>query len=128
MVQDFPFEAHETSQLTFMEGNFKYETPQPIVGALIYSLTHIFHNLPDMNALKQMQKICKAMSPVSSLFIQEFSKNMNSGKIHAGMIEMYAGRLRSSKKWKQLATLAEMRTTFEAYPAAVEGFLELTKV
>jgi hypothetical protein len=96
--------------------DYKSGTPQPVVGALNYSLAHIFHNLPDLDALELMQKIPDAMEPYSKLLIHGFSKNKNYGNMHATMVELFGGRERSSKEWKKLAAMARPRVTFEAYP------------
>jgi hypothetical protein len=50
--------------------DYKSGAPQPAVGALNYSLTHIFHNLPDLDAMELMQKISDAMELHSRLLIQ----------------------------------------------------------
>jgi hypothetical protein len=40
---------------------YKSGGPQLVVGALNYSFTHIFRNLPDLDALELMQKISDVM-------------------------------------------------------------------
>jgi hypothetical protein len=111
-----------------MDWDYKSEAPQLVVGALNYSLTHIFHKLSDLDALQLMQKISKAMAPHSRLLIHELSKNTNYGNMHAAMIEQFGGRERSSKEWKQMASMAGLKVTFEAYPAAGEGLVEMRKL
>ena len=64
----------------------------------------------------------------SRLLIHEFSKNKNYGNMHATMIELFGGRERSSKEWKKLAAMARLRVTFEAYPDAGEGLVEMQKL
>jgi hypothetical protein len=108
--------------------DYKGGAPQPVLGALNYSLAHVFHNLPDLDALELMQKISDAMEPHSRLLIHEFSKNKNHGNIHATMIELFGGRERSSKEWKKLAAMARLRVTFEAYPDVGEGLVEMRKL
>jgi hypothetical protein len=44
------------------------------------------------------------------------------------MIEQLGGRERSSKEWKQMASMAGLKVTFEAYPAAGEGLVEMRKL
>ena len=75
-----------------------------------------------------MKKISDAMTPYSRLLINEFSKNTTYGKMHATMIELYAGRIRSSREWKQMASIAGLEVTFEAYPIAGEGLVEMRKM
>lgn len=127
VVQEFHADVQTTADLTIMEWNFKDGSPQPIHGARIYSLQHIFHNLPDLDALELMQKIARAMAPYSRLLVHEFSKNVTYGKMHATMIELYGGRIRSGTEWKRMAGLAGLRVTFEAYPALGEGLIEMRK-
>lgn len=127
VVQEFNADVRGVSGLTLMEWDYKSDTPQPIVGALSYNLTHIFHNLPDLDALQLMQKISKAMAPYSRLLIHEFTKNITYGSMHAGMIVMYGGRERSSKEWHQLATMSGLKVTFEVHPVAGEGLVEMMK-
>jgi hypothetical protein len=44
------------------------------------------------------------------------------------MIDLYGGRLRSSQEWKQMAAIAGLKVTFEAYPKAEEGLIEMRKL
>lgn len=61
-----------------------------IVGALIYSLTHIYHNLPDLEALALMKKLSDVMAPHPRVLVHEFleneNENENCGKMHAAVI------------------------------------------
>ena len=93
-------------EITVMHWDFKDDSPQSVKGALVYSLTHIYHNLSDLEALRLMKKIAKAMAPSSRMLIHEFTKNSTYGKMHATMITLYAGRIRSSREWKQMAALS----------------------
>ena len=127
VLQEYQPES-QISGLSVMKWDFKDDSAQPIRGAMIYSLTHIFHNLPDLEALQLMKKISDAMEPYSRLLIHEFSKNTTYGKMHATMIELYAGRIRSSREWKQMASIAGLEVTFEAYPVAGEGLVEMRKM
>jgi hypothetical protein len=96
--------------------------PQPVVGALNYSLTHIFHNLPDLDALELMQKTSDAMELNSRLLVHELPKNKNYGNVHVTMIELFGGQERSSREWKKLAAMARLRVTLEAHLDAGEGW------
>lgn len=128
ILQEFNPDIGSVPGVTQMEWNFKDGSSQPVHGALNYSLTHIFHNLPDLDALELMQKISRAMEPYSRLLVHEFSKNKNYGKMHATMISLYGGRLRSSSEWRRMATLCGLQVTFESYPDAGEGLVEMRKV
>ncbi|KAH8689187.1 putative O-methyltransferase [Talaromyces proteolyticus] len=128
VLQEFNPDIGSVPGVTQMEWNFKTDTPQPVQGALNYSLTHIFHNLPDLDALELMQKVSRAMAPYSRLLIHEFTKNKNYGKMHATMITLYGGRLRASAEWKRLAALSGLKVTFESYPEVGEGLIEMRKL
>jgi O-methyltransferase domain len=117
LLQDYHPEV-ETDELTVMHWDFKDGSPQPVRGAHVYSLTHIYHNLPDLDALELMLKIADAMNADSRMLIHEFPKNSTYGKMHATMIDLFAGRIRSSREWKKLAVMAGLQITFEAYPVA----------
>lgn len=128
VLQEFGPDDVNSDQLTVMHWDFKSNSPQPIKGASVYSLTHIYHNLPDLEALALMKKIAEAMGSCSRMLIHEFPKNATYGKMHATMIELYAGRIRSSREWKQMAALAGLEVTFEAYPLAGEGLIEMQRL
>lgn len=125
VLQEYEPDDVNADQLTVSQWDFKDNSSQPIKGALVYSLTHIYHNLPDLEALTLMKKIAVAMGCRSRMLIHEFSKNATYGKMHATMIELYAGRIRSSREWKQMAALAGLEVTFEVYPPAGEGLIEM---
>ena len=46
---------------------------------------------------------------------------------NAAIFEQCGGRERSSREWKQMADMAGLKVTFEAYPAAGEGLVEMRK-
>ncbi|RMZ86175.1 hypothetical protein DV737_g232, partial [Chaetothyriales sp. CBS 132003] len=127
IVQDYHPELVNAEEVTMTHWDFKDDSPQRIRGALVYNLTHIYHNLSDLEALRLMKKIADAMAPHSRMLIHEFSKNSTYGKMHATMIELYAGRLRSSREWKQMAEMVGLEVTFEVYPVAGEGLIEMRK-
>ena len=127
VLQEFHPDTISGKELTIQHWNFKDDSPEPIKGALVYSLTHIYHNLSDLEALRLMRKIADAMAPDSRMLIHEFAKNSVYGKMHATMIILYAGRIRSSREWKQMAALVGLEVTFEAYPVAGEGLVEMRK-
>ena len=128
ILQEYHPDSDCTRDLTVMHWDFKECSPQPIPEALVYSTTHIFHNLSDLEALRLMKKLSDAMAPHSRLLIHEFAKNSTYGKMHATMIQLYAGRLRSGWEWKEMAKIAGLKVTFEAYPDAGEGLVEMRKL
>lgn len=129
ILQDYHPDPLNADNLTVTHWDFKDSNSlQPVLGATIYSLTHIYHNLPDLEALTLMKKISDAMAPHSRMLIHEFPKNRNYGKMHAAMIQMMGGRERSSREWKLMAGIAGLEVTFEAYPEAGEGLVEMRKV
>ncbi|EXJ61902.1 hypothetical protein A1O7_02333 [Cladophialophora yegresii CBS 114405] len=128
VLQEFQPDRVNEDDLTIQHWDFKDDSPETVKGALVYSLTHIYHNLSDLEALRLMKKVADAMAPHSTMLIHEFAKNSTYGKMHATMITLYAGRIRSSREWKQLAALAGLEVTFEAYPVAGEGLVEMRKL
>lgn len=128
VLQEYKPDIMNQEALTITHWDFKDDSPQPVLGAAIYSLTHIYHNLPDLEAIRLMKKISDAMAPYSTMLIHEFPKNVVYGKMHATMIELYAGRIRSSREWRQMAALVGLQVTFEAYPPAGEGLVEMRKL
>ncbi len=127
ILQEFSPDMVNAEELTIQHWNFKDDSPEPVKGALVYSLTHIYHNLSDLEALRLMKKVAGAMAPYSRMLIHEFAKNSTYGKMHATMITLYAGGIRSSREWKQMAALVGLEVTFEAYPVAGEGLVEMRK-
>lgn len=125
VVQEFNAEIDQVPGVHLMEWNYKQRSEQPIKGARIYSLQHILHNLPDLDAVALLQKISRAMAPTSRLLIIEYAKNMTYTSLHASMIALYGGRERSSSEWRQLASVSGLRVTFEAYAKAGESLVEM---
>lgn len=128
VLQEFNPDMKRTSELTIMDWDFKDPSPEPIKGALVYSLKHIFHNLPDLEAMTLMKKISDAMAPYSRLLIHEYRWVPTYGKIHATMIQLYGGRIRTTQEWKQMAAIAGLRVTFDAQPHLGEGLVEMRKL
>lgn len=128
VVQEFNAEIDNVSGVRLMEWNYKELGEQPIKGARVYSLQHIVHNLPDLDAVALLQKISRAMGPESRLLIHEYAKNMTYTSLHANMIALYGGRERSAPEWRQLASVAGLEITFEAYARAGESLVEMRRV
>lgn len=128
IVQEYNSAITTIPGITLSSWNYKgHGDPQPIRGARIYSLSHVLHNLPDLDAAQLLKKMSDAMAPYSRLLIHELSKNANNAGIHAAMIELYGGRERYSKEWHQLAELAGLKVTFEACPTFGVGLVEMKK-
>ncbi|KIX94742.1 uncharacterized protein Z520_09432 [Fonsecaea multimorphosa CBS 102226] len=128
VLQEYHPDPKNGDQLTIQHWDFKDESPEPVKGALVYSLTHIYHNMSDLEAMRLMKKVSDAMAPYSRMLIHEFAKNPTYGKMHATMIQLYAGRIRSSREWKTMAALTGLEVTFEVYPVAGEGLVEMRKL
>lgn len=127
-MQEFNDDLGDVDGVTLVTWDFKEgNSPQPIKGALVYHLSHILHNLSDLEAVRLLQKISEAMAPHSRLLIHEFAKNKNNVRLHATMIVLYAGRERSASEWHQMAALAGLKVTFEAYPPLGEGLIEMRR-
>lgn len=127
VVQEFNADIDQVSGVRLMEWNYKEAREQPIRGARVYVMQHIIHNLPDLDAVALLQKISRAMSPASRLLILEYAKNMTYTHLHATMIALFGGRERSSTEWRQLASVADLEVTFEAYVPAGESLVELRR-
>lgn len=125
VVQEFNAEIESVPGVHLMEWNYKQRAEQPVQGARVYSLQHILHNLPDLDAVALLQKISRAMAPTSRLLIIEYAKNLTYTNLHATMIALYGGRERSGSEWRQLASVAGLRVTFEAYAKAGESLVEM---
>ncbi|CAG8154168.1 unnamed protein product [Penicillium salamii] len=128
IVQEFNADIDSLSCVSLMEWNFKASGEQPVRGARIYSLQHILHNLPDLDAVALLQKISRAMSPNSRILIIEYAKNMTYTSLHASMIALYGGRERSAAEWRQIASLTGLEVTFEKYVRAGESLVEMRRV
>lgn len=127
VVQDCFASVDSVPGITLMKWDFKDNTPQPIQGAGIYCLQHILHNNPDLQAAAILQKVAKAMNADSRLLVIEYTKDKINVPIHASMIALYGGRERSSEEYKQMANLAGLEVTFEAFPPHDECLLEMRK-
>jgi hypothetical protein len=127
ILQEFNADANPRADITAMDWNFKGSDPQPIIGADVYNLMHICHNVSDIECMRLLKKIATAMEPHSRLWIQEFSKSLRNANIHAGMIAWLGGRERSSEEWHAMAEIAGLRVTFEVYAELGEGLVEMKK-
>jgi hypothetical protein len=127
IVQEFNANIDDVPGVRLMEWNYK-ESEQPVRGACIYSLQHILHNLPDLDAVALLQKISRAMGPGSRVLIIEYAKNMTYTSLHASMIALFGGRERSATEWRQMAGLTGLEVTFENYVRAGESLVEMRKI
>lgn len=128
MLEEYNAAIHPDKSIQAMEWDAKSDKPQPILGATIYSLMHVFHNTPDLESLLLLKKLCVAMDSNSRLLIHEFSKNLNYTNMHASMIAQMGGGERSSKQWHQMAEIAGLKVTFEKYPEFGEGLVEMRRL
>lgn len=128
IVQEFNAAIDDVPGLRLMEWNYKVSAEQPIRGARVYSLQHILHNLPDLEAVALVQKLARAMGPDSRLLIIEYAKNLTYTNLHASMIALYGGRERSSVEWRQLAGVCGLRVSFEKYEIVGESLVEMRLV
>lgn len=125
ILQEFSADIEASPAVTTMVWDFKSAAPQPVVGATVYSLKHIFHNMPDLEAVQLMQKLARAMGGESRIWIHEVSKMPVNGNLHAAMIACMGGRERSSREWAAMAGLCGLRVSFEAYVDLGEGLVEM---
>jgi hypothetical protein len=128
ILEELNAAIHPDTNIQAIEWDAKSGKPQPVIGAAIYSLMHIFHNTPDIETLLLMKKLATAMNASSKMLIHEFSKNLNYTNMHASMISMMGGGERTSKQWHQLAEISGLKVTFESYPELGEGLVEMMKI
>ncbi|KAJ5549704.1 hypothetical protein N7461_004402 [Penicillium sp. DV-2018c] len=128
IVQEFNADINDVPGVRLMKWNYKESAEQPVRGARIYSLQHILHNLPDLDAVALLQKISRAMGPDSRVLIIEYAKNMTYTNLHASMIALYGGRERSATEWRQMASLTGLEVTFENYVRAGESLVEMRRI
>lgn len=128
ILEEFNAAIHPDPNIQVIEWDAKSDKAQPIIGATIYSLMHIFHNTPDVETLLLMKKLAEAMDMKSRILIHEFSKNLNYTNMHASMIAMMGGGERTSRQWRQLAEISGLKVTFERYPELGEGLVEMMKI
>ncbi|KAJ5587973.1 uncharacterized protein N7459_003738 [Penicillium hispanicum] len=128
VVQEFNAVIGDVPGVRLMEWNYKESSEQPVVGARVYSLQHILHNLPDLDAVALLQKLSRAMAPSSRLLIIEYAKNLTYTSLHSSMIALYGGRERSAAEWQQLAQVSGLEVSFEAYVRAGESLVEMRRV
>lgn len=127
IVQEFNADIDSVPGVRFMEWNYKESPEQPVRGAAVYSLQHILHNLPDLDAVALLQKISRAMGPTSRVLIIEYAKNLTYTSLHASMIALYGGRERSPTEWRQIAAVTGLEVTFEGYVRAGESLVEMRR-
>ncbi|KAL3473210.1 S-adenosyl-L-methionine-dependent methyltransferase [Aspergillus californicus] len=128
IVQEFNDSIGDLDGVTVVSWDYRENSPQPVQGALIYHLSHILHNLPDLDAVKLLQKIAVAMAPHSRVLVHELTKNMNSAFLHAAMMETMGGRERNEADWRQIAAIADLTVSSAACPEFGVGVIELRKM
>ncbi|PGH16223.1 hypothetical protein AJ80_05246 [Polytolypa hystricis UAMH7299] len=118
------------SCITVMDWDFKDPlSAQPITGALMYSISHVLHNLPDAETISLLKKLAVAMEPgVSRLHIHENTKSKVCSHLHTTMIVLYGGRERGMGEWRRIAALSGLKITFEGCPTERDVFMEMMRV
>lgn len=128
ILEEFNEAIHPDKNIQAIQWDAKSKSEQPIRGATIYSLMHIFHNTPDIESLLLMKKLSVVMNESSRILIHEFTRNLHYTNMHASMIATMGGGERSSKEWHQMAEIAGLKVTFEKYPEFGEGVVEMKKI
>ena len=82
-------------------------TPQPVLGASFYYLRTILHDWPDREASMILQRIQTAMTPKSTLLINEFimpdaGAPLLPSKLDLSMMAMFSSMERTSRQWENL--------------------------
>lgn len=122
VVEEFQHDLDDVPGVTITQWDYSDESsPQPVKGALVYSLSYILHNLPDLNAVRLLQRVAEVMEPYSRLLVHESRKVKDMAASHATMILLYGGRERTPQEWRQMAKLAGLKVTFEGFPESEPG-------
>lgn len=126
--------AESNADITHIPGltlvNWDYiaeDVPGLIKEALVYHLSGVLHNLPDLGAARLLQKIAGVMASYSRVLIHERCRD-NIPAANATMVVLYGGRERSREDWRQLAELAGLKVTHMVFPdGAGAGAVEMRK-
>lgn len=126
--------AESNADITHIPGltlvNWDYiaeDVPGLIKEALVYHLSGVLHNLPDLGAARLLQKIAGVMASYSRVLIHERCRD-NIPAANATMVVLYGGRERSREDWRQLAELAGLKVTHMVFPdGAGAGVVEMRK-
>ncbi|KAJ0416329.1 S-adenosyl-L-methionine-dependent methyltransferase [Aspergillus carlsbadensis] len=125
IVEEFNDHLGDVSGVTLIRWNFKDKTsPQPIKGALIYNLSHVLHNLADLDAIRVLRRIALAMAPYSRILVHEDVRKTERAPVHTAMILLFGGRERTEPEWRLMAKLAGLEVTFAAFPRFAPGVIE----
>lgn len=127
--------AESNADITDLPGltlvNWDYvseDVPGTIKEALVYHLSGVLHNLPDLGAARLLQKIAGAMARYSRVLIHERCRD-EIPAANATMVVLYGGRERSREDWRQLAELAGLKVTFMVFPDGPgQGVVEMKKM
>ncbi|KAL4803104.1 S-adenosyl-L-methionine-dependent methyltransferase [Aspergillus unguis] len=128
VVEEFNDDLGDIKDVTLIPWNYKdTSTPQPIKGAVIYHLAHVLHNLPDLDAVRLLQRVAEVMEPHSRILVHEMARTADMAFLHAAMILLYGGRERTSEEFRHLAEAAGLKVTFEKFPEKGDGLVEMMK-
>lgn len=83
ILQEFSAIIDPDKNIQAMEWDAKGDRPQPILGATIYSLMHVFHNTPDLESLTLMKKLSLAMNSDSRLLIHEYTTRSSNREYYS---------------------------------------------
>ncbi|BCS26953.1 uncharacterized protein APUU_60001A [Aspergillus puulaauensis] len=126
VVEEFEDDLDDVPGVTLTRWHYSDESsPQPVKSALVYNMSCILHNLPDLNAVRLLQRVAEVMAPYSRILVHEGRKEKDMAAFHAAMILLYGGRERTSLEWRQMAKLAGLKVTFEGIPETEPGFVIL---
>lgn len=124
VVEEFEVGLDDVPGVTLTHWDYSDgSSPQPVKGALVYNLASILHNLPDLNAVRLLQRVAEVMAPYSRILVHEGIKEKDMASYHAAMILLYGGRERSPQEWRQMAELAGLKVTFEGFPKSEPGLV-----
>lgn len=124
VVEEFEDDLDDVPGVTLTRWDYSDESsPQPVKSALVYNMSCILHNLPDLNAVRLLQRVAEVMAPYSRILVHEARKEKDMAAFHAAMILLYGGRERTPQEWRQMAKLAGLKVTFEGIPETEPEFV-----
>ncbi|KAL2824400.1 hypothetical protein BDW59DRAFT_172922 [Aspergillus cavernicola] len=127
IVQEFNEDLGDMDGFIVTNWDYRGKNTHPVTGAFIYHLSHILRNLPDLDAVRLLQKVAEAMAPYSRILVHESTKSVNYAFLHSTMMELFGGRERNESDWREIAAVSGLRVTFLACPALGEGVIQLQK-
>ncbi|KAL4783275.1 hypothetical protein BJX76DRAFT_348695 [Aspergillus varians] len=112
VVEEFEETARPLPGIDMLHWNYRdKDILQPLRGAHIYHLAYILHNLPHLDAVALLQKIAVAMRGHLRILVHEKVKCVGNAFLHATVMILFGGKLRSPGGFSNLAEAAGLKVT-----------------